>query len=349
MSEEIKREGGGGHAFLRSLFFVLCILGVYIYVAEVITDISGQGHRGAVSTAVGPEMGKEIFFGKGKCSTCHSLGNEGSAIRCPNLGIVEGADAPFDRPIIQRAALRAEEIKAKTGKSYTPTDYIIESHFNPSAYVVEGFKNEMPVIWKPPIGLNLDEEMAVDAFLQSYGGEVDLAAIANSPIFAELKKNVKALQAESGDSGGAAKPLLVGDPAQGEAFFFDPSSPVPCGKCHTVKGNGGKVGPELTNVGGTRSAEYIMESILEPSKVIASGFEPYLVITKDNEFVTGVKRAEDSTGIELMDDEGEIRKIEKENIEKVVPQKLSIMPGNFKEILTMQQFHDLVAFLVSLT
>jgi len=50
-----------------------------------------------------------------------------------------------------------------------------------------------------------------------------------------------------------------------------------------------------------------------------------------------------------MDDQGEIRKIAKSDIEKVVPQKVSIMPGNFREILTMEQFHDLLAFLLTLT
>jgi hypothetical protein len=91
MSEEINtNKGGAGKAFLKSIAFVLVVLAVYIYIAEVITDISGQAHRGSVAAGVGPEQGREIFFGKGKCSTCHSLGNEGSAIRCPNLGVVEG-------------------------------------------------------------------------------------------------------------------------------------------------------------------------------------------------------------------------------------------------------------------
>ncbi|MBI3358827.1 MAG: hypothetical protein HY037_04480, partial [Nitrospirae bacterium] len=171
MAEEINtKKVSAGKAFIRSIGFVLVVLSVFIYIAEVITDISGQGHRGAVAAGVGPEQGREIFFGKGKCSTCHSLGNEGSAIRCPNLGIKEGAGPPFDRPIIQRAELRAAERSKATGRKYLPIEYIIESHYDPSAYVVEGFRNEMPTIWKPPIGLNADEEMSVDSFLMSQGG-----------------------------------------------------------------------------------------------------------------------------------------------------------------------------------
>jgi len=356
MSEEISQgKGGAGKAFLRSVFFVLVVLSVYIYIAEVITEISGQAHRGAATAGVGPEMGREIFFGKGKCSTCHSLGSEGSAVRCPNLGVKEGAGPPFDIPISQRAALRAAERSQATGKAYAPVEYIIESHFNPSAYVVTGYRDEMPVIWKPPIALNADEEASVDAFLMSIGGEVDLASITNSPIFLKMKEEIKKLESE-GDGGGKAvfKPYLKGDPAKGELIFFSPESQTPCAKCHTAKDlkgevRGGKVGPELTTVAGSRSVEYIIESVMDPSASIASGFEGTLVVTNDDDYITGVKKGEDAESVEMMIDTGEIVKIPKSNIASVEVQKISTMPGNFRELLTMEQFHDLLAFLLTLT
>jgi putative heme-binding domain-containing protein len=345
--ERKKKMDGATRAFLRSVVFVLCVLAVYIYIAGVITEISGQGDRGVAAAGVGPEQGREVFFGKGKCSTCHSLGTEGSAVRCPNLGATDGAAPPFDMPIIQRAELRAKERTAKTGQPYAPTDYILESHFDPGAYVVEGYKNEMPVIWKPPIALSADEEVSVDSFLQSLGGEVDLPAITGSPIFAKIKAGIKTLESEP--AGGGFALYLTGDAARGEQIFFDPDSPAPCAKCHTVKGQGGKVGPELTNVAGSRTPQYIVESVLEPSKEIASGFEPYLVETKAGDYITGVKKGENAESFEILDDQGELRKIPKADIHEIVPQKISIMPGNFREVLTMEQFHDVIAFLLTLT
>lgn len=355
MDEEIKNTGGARKAFLKSIAFVLIVLGVYIYIAEVITEISGQASRGAVAAGVGPELGREIFFGKGKCSTCHSLGNEGSAIRCPNLGVLEGGKAPFDRPIIQRAELRAAERSKATGRTYKPVEYIIESHFDPGAYVVEGYKNEMPVIWKPPIGLNADEELSVDMFLQSQGGEVNMEDITTSPIFIKMKQEIKKLEGDGGGGGKAVfAPYIKGDPAKGVEIFFNPNSATPCAKCHTAKDaagviHGGKVGPELTTVGGTRTPEYIMESIMDPSASIASGFEGILIITNDEEYITGVKKGEDATSVDVMNDVGDIVKIPKSNIAELVPQKVSIMPGNFREILTMEQFHDLFAYLLTLS
>jgi putative heme-binding domain-containing protein len=257
-------------------------------------------------------------------------------------------------PISQRAVLRAAERSKATGRTYLPVDYILESHYDPGAYVVAGFRNEMPVIWKPPIELSADEEVSVDAFLMSLGGEVDIAAITNSPIFAKIKEGIKKLEGEGG--GGAVKfaPYLKGNPAKGEQIFFDPNSPTPCAKCHTAKDaagviRGGKVGPELTSVGGTRTPQYIIESVMDPSAVIVSGFEGATVETKDGDYITGMKKAEDATSVDMMIDTGEIVKIPKSNIASLTPEKISTMPGNFRELLTMEQFHDLFAYLMTLS
>lgn len=332
-------------ALIRSVFFAFLVIGFFIYLAEVITGISGA--KKVAIAGVNPEAGEAIFFGRGKCSTCHSIGERGSAIRCPNLGAI---DAPYTlggMPIVQRAVERAKERSKQTGQTYTAVDYIVESHYEPGAYVVQGFKNEMPVIWQPPIGLNADEEMAVDLFLMTLGGEPDPAAIQSSRIFGILKK---AVASQAGTATQVAfKPYLEGDPEAGEKIFFDPESKTPCAKCHSVKGRGGKVGPELTNVAGTRTVQYILDSILDPSKDIAGGFEPYLLVTQDDEFITGVKKSEDDTSVEILEASGETRKLKKSEIKKMVQQKVSIMPGNFKDLLTVKELHDLLAFLLSLT
>ena len=227
----------------------------------------------------------------------------------------------------------------------TAADYIVQSHLEPGAYVVNGFKNEMPVIWKPPIALKPNEILAVDLFLQSQGGEPDPNALTSSRFFAELRK-------KAGSAAAAApvafKPYLEGDPDKGREMFFDVQGKVACAKCHTVGDQGGKVGPVLTNVAGTRELPYIIESILEPSAVIVSGFEPYLIITVDEEYITGIKKDEDDESITLRTDDGELLTIAKDEIEKIAPQKTSIMPGNFRELLSVEELHNIVAFLQTL-
>jgi len=330
------------NAFLKAVIFTVALCAVYIYIGEVITDISGGAKTAATAAGVSPESGEAIFWGKGKCHTCHSLGTRGSAIRGPNLG-VDGDRFPL--PMGLRVEERAKELSEKTGKSMTAADYLAQTHFDPGAYVVTGYKNEMPPAWKPPINLKADEILAVDLYLQSQGGEPNVGALANSPYFTQMKKAAESQKAAPADT---FRPYLKGDPEKGKMLFFDPESKAPCAKCHTVADKGGKVGPELTNVAGTRDLPYIIESVLDPSAQIASGFEPYLVVTKKGEFIGGVKKAEDEQSVTIADSEGATRTIPKATIEKLVQQKKSVMPDNFRELLTMDEFHDLLAFLETL-
>lgn len=319
--------------YLKVVIFTLVLVGLFVYIGEAITRISGLGGGGVVIKGVNPEAGESIFWGKGKCSTCHSIGSRGSSIRCPNLG-----DSDIGPIIGARAAQRAQERTAQGKAGMTATDYLIETLANPGAYIVKGFKNEMPLVYQPPISLSPDEVKAVISYLQSQGGEVDIAAI-------KLPPEIKAVSAEEAVPW---EPYMAGDPAAGESLFFDLESNAGCAKCHTVNGKGGTVGPELTNVAGTRTPQFIVQSILNPSAEIASGFEPMLVITKDGRYLSGVLQKEDAATIALADSNAQIITIPKGEVASKAPQKTSIMPGNLAEILTMEEFHHLLAYVGTL-
>ncbi len=159
--------------------FVLALAGIFIVFGWYVTDLQGGGVQAAAS-GVSAERGESIFWDtgpvKGTCSNCHSIGDRGNMRRCPNLG-----ESEIGRPIGERAALRAKEREAQTGKPYTPTDYLVECLANPSAYVVEGFPDKlMPLVYTGQIDLHPDDVMSVIAYLQSVGGEGDLAAISES-------------------------------------------------------------------------------------------------------------------------------------------------------------------------
>jgi putative heme-binding domain-containing protein len=325
--------------FLGVTIFTLAVVLVFVYVGEVLTRISGEADRGpGVTVAAGsitPEAGEAIFWGKGKCGTCHAVGSRGNSIRGPN----QGDPGPLGMAIGARATERAQERAKATGRAFTPTEYLVESVIDPGAYVVEGYKNEMPNPLRPPIGLKPDEVRAVVAYLQTLGGTVDLSAI-------KLPAGLEA-QVTQAAAAEAWSPYVVGDAKAGEQLFFHPESNAGCAKCHVIQGKGGQVGPELTGIAGTRDPRFIVESILEPSKVIASGYEPILVVTKEGRYVTGVIKREDPAVIEIADSQGEVHRIEKGRIGERAPQKTSLMPGNFGEILTVQEFHDLLAFLLT--
>ncbi len=74
----------------------------------------------------------------------------------------------------------------------------------------------------------------------------------------------------TGDTG--EEKLVAGDPKRGEQIFFKHPA-VSCVLCHMLKGQGSTVGPALDGIASRANAAYIKESLLEPNKVLAKGFE----------------------------------------------------------------------------
>lgn len=253
------KEGDGGGLSLGTIrnvvLFTAAMIGLYVAVGFYVARITGNsgGAPQVVAQGVNPDAGEQIFFGKGKCSTCHSVGDHGSAVRCPNLADI---------------GVRMDE-RAKEQKLPAGTDYLVQSLHEPSAYVVKGYSgNTMPKVYLPPISLSGEEIQAVITFLQSQGGTVNAGAI-------HLPPDMVAGAAAGGAVPEAWKPYLTGDPAKGEALFRKGRPGMPaCAACHTVAGEGAKVGPDLTDVAATRGPEYILKSILDPNAEVVVGYKP---------------------------------------------------------------------------
>ncbi|MFQ5551938.1 MAG: hypothetical protein ACE5FJ_11955, partial [Gemmatimonadales bacterium] len=209
----------------------------------------------------------------------------------------------------------------------------------PSAYVVEGFKDEMPRVFAPPISLGPDEITSVILYLQTLGGTPDPSAIV---LPAELRAARRHAQSNPW------APYLAGDSLRGRTLFFDVDGPAPCAKCHTVADDGGAIGPDLTSVAGTRTAQFIVESILEPDAEIASGYEATLIQTTNGLILDGVVQRETSDSIWLATAEGNVIALAMADVARRRTQEVSIMPGNFAEVLTVTDLHDLLAFLQTL-
>src|SRR5246500_3648678 len=60
----------------------------------------------------------------------------------------------------------------------------------------------------------------------------------------------------------------TGDAKHGKDLFYGDAN---CSLCHMIQGKGGRLGPELTGVGGSRTREAIMESVGAPSRGLAWG------------------------------------------------------------------------------
>ncbi len=309
--------------------FLLVVLGAFLWIGSSITNLTGGAQRTVVGKVdVSPEGGETIFWGKGRCFTCHSVGDRGSAVRGPNQGQF---GERFPLPIGARAVERAKERTAKTGEDYTATDYLVESLGEPGAYVVEGYKNEMAVVYAPPISLGLDEIKAVISYLQSQGGEVDLEVINNpSPIAQGYYDRIRAASAAGG-----------GDPGSGAEVYDDN-----CSECHMLNDEGEEIGPDLTGVGG-KGLKFISESILRPAAKITPGFETYQVVTKDGRKTVGLKTRDEAGEIDITKATGEVVTIEKAEIKEIAEDKdTSIMPDDLTEAITVKDYQDILSFLI---
>src|SRR5262249_46383228 len=95
------------------------------------------------------------------------------------------------------------------------------------------------------------------------------------------------------------------------------------------------------------SRVYIIESILEPNRVIAPSYQTMLVTLKDGRTFAGVKISETSTTLTLGDNQGQKHMLTKSAVEEQHDLAVSTMPEGLEKPLTTEEFVELIAFLVS--
>jgi len=145
--------------FLRVIGFVAMVLGTFSLIALGVPQVASLPpaiEKFDIASVKSPNdlaaIGQKIFFSKGQCALCHSIGPSESA-RCPDLNGIGAKLAP---------------------------DFIYESLTQPQAYIYLDFRHgtqpeeypaRMPHIDKDPIGLTKPEIYSVIAFLQKMSGE----------------------------------------------------------------------------------------------------------------------------------------------------------------------------------
>jgi len=137
------------------------------------------------------------------------------------------------------------------------------------------------------------------------------------------------------------------DAAAGERVFYHPKGPG-CYRCHQVDGRGGRVGPDLSRLAKGMDRRRLVQSILQPSLEIAPQFVAWSVARTDGTVFSGVLVGESPEGkVTFADGEGKLIEIKPSEIEDRKPQPTSIMPDNVTQTLTVEEFRDLVAFLIA--
>jgi cytochrome c oxidase cbb3-type subunit III len=148
----------------------------------------------------------------------------------------------------------------------------------------------------------------------------------------------------------------AGKSEHGKQLFYGDAN---CSLCHMVEGKGGRVGPELTSVGGSRTREAIIDSVRNPSRRLAWGlteatkefpqeYETITVVTADGKEIKGVALNEDTFTVQVMDTSEQIYLLEKDKLRSFKKSRESMMPVYKPDVLSDKDLDDIVAYLIGI-
>jgi putative heme-binding domain-containing protein len=120
-----------------------------------------------------------------------------------------------------------------------------------------------------------------------------------------------------------------------------------CGACHRVNGRGSRVGPDLSEVGAIRGAEYLEHSILNPAESILPEHRTVRVVTLQGTIFTGRRLNEDTHTIQMIDTEERLHSFAKSDLRELTLLNTTNMPS-YKDKLSAREVADLVTYLLSL-
>lgn len=141
------------------------------------------------------------------------------------------------------------------------------------------------------------------------------------------------------------KMILAVPPAQRDAKRGREVFSRTCQQCHTLFGEGGKIGPDLT--GSNRAdIDYILHNILDPNAEIPNDYRSSTVETKDDRVISGIVTRQDGVSVTVVTP-NEILTIPKSDIVIMRQGELSMMPEGLLAALGETEIRDLIAYLAS--
>jgi cytochrome c oxidase cbb3-type subunit III len=158
--------------------------------------------------------------------------------------------------------------------------------------------------------------------------------------------------------GQAQTAQAAGDRAHGEQLFWGNGN---CGQCHTVGPRGGRMGPDLTNIGERRGPANLRQSMLDPEAETPENFAQYRkviympdnylrvrVTTSDGKQIAGARVDEDTFTIQIRDDASRIYSFRKDQLKELhLDWGKSPMPS-YRGVFTESELNDVIAYLSSL-
>ena len=120
-----------------------------------------------------------------------------------------------------------------------------------------------------------------------------------------------------------------------------------CQTCHRIAGTGSLVGPDLSDVGATRTLGQIQTSLLDPGVLVLPEHRSYRVVTRDGATVTGTLLNHDTFQVLLRDQKNQLRSFNKSELREHGFVTGSPMPS-YRSTLSEEELNDVIAYLLTL-
>ena len=134
-----------------------------------------------------------------------------------------------------------------------------------------------------------------------------------------------------------------GDAARGQELFE-----ARCTRCHSVNGQGGRMGPDLSRIGAVRARDALVTAIRDPGATIAGGYRTVTLVPRSGEPVRGVVKGEDAFSIQIMDTRQQLRGYRLSDLTEVQRNPESIMPAFTEARMPTADLDDIVRYLGTL-
>jgi putative heme-binding domain-containing protein len=138
---------------------------------------------------------------------------------------------------------------------------------------------------------------------------------------------------------------VPGDPARGAQIYNGKGT---CASCHSIMGEGGVTGPDLSTIGAARSASHLLESLVNPQAAVPEDYLLVTVVPKNGPNVTGIRVNEDSFSVQVRDSSGRSHSFWKSDVVNIEKQRGKSPMPSYKGQLSNSELTDLVAYLASL-
>ncbi|MEQ9443321.1 MAG: c-type cytochrome [Cyclobacteriaceae bacterium] len=123
-----------------------------------------------------------------------------------------------------------------------------------------------------------------------------------------------------------------------------------CITCHSMRGEGGIIGPDLTQLGTRFSPEDMIEAILEPNKTISDQYASTVLYMKSGESLVGRLTNQDEEKYYLSQNPfapDYIREVPKEDVTETKLSTVSVMPPGLINSMNEEELRDLIAYLMA--